>query len=169
VEVDPYIADGEVPAVEHVVPLPGIAAVPVTAGAGLIPGDASSVAPSGMPVGETVEPVPRPSGEVAPMLGVGLAIPLICAVAALQTTSTGRTAAINADLIGILLLKTWDRALPNHEPHAVRSAAADVQCCGQRRTSEQVTRSPVRSIKYDFILDPDVSASLRECLWLSED
>jgi hypothetical protein len=77
VEVDPYIVDGEVPTVEHVVLLLGIEIVPVTpVGAGLMPGDAISVAPRGMPVGETVEPAPRPSGDVAPMLGVGLAIPL---------------------------------------------------------------------------------------------
>ena len=109
--VDPYIPDGEVPTVEHVVLLPGIAIVPVTMGAGLMPGDASSVAPRGMPVEETVEPVPSPSGEVAPMLGVGLAIPFICAVAALQTTSAGKTAAINENLIGILLLKIWNSVL----------------------------------------------------------
>jgi hypothetical protein len=47
-----------------------------------------------MPVGETVEPVVMPSGEVAPMEGVGLAIPLTCAMAALQKMSAGRTAAI---------------------------------------------------------------------------
>jgi hypothetical protein len=40
-----------------------------------------------------------PSGEVAPMLGVGLAIALIWALAALQTMSAGRSAAINAALI----------------------------------------------------------------------
>jgi hypothetical protein len=101
--VDPNIPDGEVPMVEHVVPLLGIAIVPVaSAGAGLTPGDAISVEPKGMPVGETVEPVPMPSGEVAPMVGVGLAIPLTCAVAALQTTSAGRIAAIHDNLIGNL-------------------------------------------------------------------
>jgi hypothetical protein len=82
VAADPYIVDGAVPTVEHIVPVVGIAIVPVTpVGAGLIPGDASSVAPRGMPVGETVEPVPRPSGDVAPMLGVGVAAP--CATATL--------------------------------------------------------------------------------------
>jgi hypothetical protein len=76
-DVAPNIDDGEVPMVEHVVPLLGIVIVPVaSAGAGLAPGDAISVEPRGMPVGETVEPVPMPSGEVAPMVGVGLAIPL---------------------------------------------------------------------------------------------
>jgi hypothetical protein len=51
-----------------------------------------------MPVEETVEPVVMPSGEVAPMDGVGLAIPLTCAMAALQTTSAKRPAAINENL-----------------------------------------------------------------------
>ena len=81
----------------------GIEIVPVASpGAGLMPGDAISVEPRGMPVGETVEPVPLPSGEVAPIVGVGLAIPLICAMAALQTTSAGRIATIHENLIGNL-------------------------------------------------------------------
>jgi hypothetical protein len=78
--------------------LPGIETVPVTMGAGLTPGEAISVDPKGMPVGETAEPIVMPSGDVAPMLGVGLTIALTCALAALQTTSAGRTAAINAAL-----------------------------------------------------------------------
>jgi hypothetical protein len=84
------------------VPPAGIAIVPVTMGAGLTPGDAISVEPKGMPVGETVEPVVMPSGEVTPMLGVGLTIALTCALATLQATSAGRTAAINAALTRIL-------------------------------------------------------------------
>jgi hypothetical protein len=104
--VDPNIDDGAVPMVEHVVLPLGIAIVPVASpGAGLTPGDAISVEPRGMPVGETVEPVPIPSGEVAPMVGVGLAIPFICAMATLQTSSVGKIAAINEILIGLLLLK----------------------------------------------------------------
>jgi hypothetical protein len=99
--VDPNIDDGAVPMVEHVVPLLGIAIVPVASpGAGLTPGDAISVEPRGMPAGETAEPVPIPSGEVAPMVGVGLAIPLTCATATLQTKSAGRIAAINDTLTG---------------------------------------------------------------------
>jgi len=102
--VDPNIDDGGVPTVEHVVPMLGMEIVPVTpVGAGLIPGDAISVEPRGMPVCETAEPVPILSGEVAPMVGVGLAIPPTCAMAVLQMTSAGRTAAINDNLIGILL------------------------------------------------------------------
>jgi hypothetical protein len=104
--MDPNIDDGAVPMVEHVVLLLGIAIVPVASpGAGLIPGDAISVAPRGMPVGETVEPAPIPSGEVAPMVGVGVAIPLTCAMATLQTSSVGKIAAISESLIGRLLLK----------------------------------------------------------------
>jgi len=95
------------------VPLLGIVIVPVaSAGAGLTPGDAISVEPRGMPVGETVEPVPMPSGEVAPMVGVGLAIPLTCAMAPLQTISATRIAVIHDNLIGNLPLKP---ALPRRE------------------------------------------------------
>jgi hypothetical protein len=105
--VDPYIVDGEVPKVEHVTPLLGVEVVPVTPmGAGLTPGDAISVEPSGMPVCEIPEPAPKPSGEVAAMVGVGLAIPLTCAMAvALQRTSAGMTAAINGNLMVDLLLE----------------------------------------------------------------
>jgi hypothetical protein len=68
---DPNIPDGEVPTVEHAVPLPGIATEPVEEpGSGLIPGEASSVDPSGMPVGETGPPALLPSGEVSLSEGV---------------------------------------------------------------------------------------------------
>jgi hypothetical protein len=118
--VDPNMDDGAVPMVEHAVPLPGVVIVPVTIGAGLTPGDAISVAPNGMPVGETVEPVPMLSGEVAPMLGVGLAIPLTCAMAGLQTASAGRTAAINENLMGVLLLQPASaRPAPAGDPERI--------------------------------------------------
>jgi hypothetical protein len=100
--VDPNIDDGAVPMVEHVVPLLGIAMVPVASpGAGLTPGDAISVEPSGIPVGETDEPVAvMPSGVVVARLGVGLAIPLTCARAALQTNSAARIAVLSDNLVG---------------------------------------------------------------------
>jgi hypothetical protein len=101
--LDPNMEDGDVPRVEHDVPLLGAAMVPVTMGAGLTPGDAISVEPSGMPVGETVEPML--SGEVTPMLGVGLAIPLTCAMAGFQRTSAGRMAAVNENLMDGFLLQ----------------------------------------------------------------
>jgi hypothetical protein len=73
-----------------------------------------------MPVGETVEPVSIPSGEVAPMVGVGVAIPLTCAMATLQTKSAGTTAAINENLIGALGLPT---ASPRQAPLSISFAA----------------------------------------------
>jgi hypothetical protein len=106
--VDPNVPDGEVAKFEHAVPLLvlGIVIVPVTPlGAGLTPGDASSVAPNGIPVGELAEPVAMPSGEVSPIVGVGVAVPT-CAMATLQMKSAGRTAAINENLIGVLRLQT---------------------------------------------------------------
>ncbi len=118
--VDPNIDDGAVPMVEHVVLLLGIAIVPVASpGAGLTPGDAISVEPRGMPVGETAEPVPIPSGEVAPMVGVGLAIPLTCAMATLHRTSTGMTAATNKNRMGVLRLPA---ALPQRAPMSISFA-----------------------------------------------
>src|SRR5271155_97571 len=88
--------------VEQLAPLPGMAIAPGTpAGAGLIPGDGISVEPRGIPVGETVDPVSMPSGEVAPMVDVGLAIPPNWAIAALQTRSGERNEAINESLIGV--------------------------------------------------------------------
>jgi hypothetical protein len=111
--------------VEHVVPPLGMEIVPVTLGAGLTPGDAISVEPRGIPVGPTAEPVPVPNGDVAPMEGVGLAIPLTCAMAALQTTSAGKIAAINDNLIWNPLLKPAfiddpERALATSIKAAVR-------------------------------------------------
>jgi hypothetical protein len=114
-EVDPNTDDGEVPKVEHVVLLLGIAMVPVASpGAGLTPGDAISVEPNGMPVGETGEPVVAiPSGEVAPRVGVGVAIPLTCAIAALQTKSAARIAAVDDNVTGKkALMELLCRSLP---------------------------------------------------------
>jgi hypothetical protein len=107
--------------VEQVVPLLGIEIVPVTpVGAGLMPGDAISVEPRGMPVGETAEPVPMPSGEVAPMVGVGLAIPVTCAMAALQMKSAGMTAATSGKRIGLLRLTAGS---PRRAPMSIGFAA----------------------------------------------
>jgi hypothetical protein len=73
VVVEPNIWDDAVPRVEHAVPLPGVAIVPVGLnGSGLVPAEPISVAPSGIPVGETVEPDMLPSGEVVSIDGVGV-------------------------------------------------------------------------------------------------
>ena len=66
---DPNIVDGAVPMVEHTV-LPMLPAAEV--GAGLTPGDAISVEPSGMPVPPTGALGPIPSGEVTESEGVGI-------------------------------------------------------------------------------------------------
>jgi hypothetical protein len=73
VVVEPGIADDALPVIEQ--------------GNGLSPGGVSSVAPMVVPVGATDEPGVMPSGEVAPMLGVGLPIPLTCATAEPQLNS----------------------------------------------------------------------------------
>jgi hypothetical protein len=101
VVLEPYIWDDETPSVEHDVPPEGIAIVPVgLGGTGLIPAVVISVEPNGIPVGEMDEPVDAPpSGEVAPIAGVGTAIPLICPRATLPAKGAGRAAAIGKNLI----------------------------------------------------------------------
>ena len=80
-----------------------MAMVPVAfVGSGLTPGDAISVEPIGIPVGETDEPDVIPSGVVAPTAGTGSSIVLICAVAAPLKKSAGSTAATNVSLILLL-------------------------------------------------------------------
>ncbi|WP_456638032.1 hypothetical protein [Bradyrhizobium sp. USDA 10063] len=92
VAVDPNIWAGAVPTVEQTVPLLGMAMVPVAgAASGLTPGDESSVAPNGIPVGEIGEPA-LPSGEVASSVGVGVAMPVTCATAAFPANNAGRRA-----------------------------------------------------------------------------
>ena len=85
-----------IPPPSKVVGEPDIAdEVPVVVqGNGLSPGDASCVAPMGIPVGATDEPGVMPSGEVAPMPGVGLPIPPTCAKAESQLSSTAAAVTI---------------------------------------------------------------------------
>jgi hypothetical protein len=78
---------------KHIVLVPVIPVVPV--GTGLTPGNASSVAPMGIPVGATGEPGAMPSGEVAPIAGIGLPIPPTCAKTGVQPKSAACIAAIN--------------------------------------------------------------------------
>jgi len=99
--VDPNIVDGEVPTVEHAVPLLvlGIVIVPVTpVGAGLSPPEIISVAPSPIPVDPTAAPVLASSGDVAPSVGVVGNVPT-CAAASLQARSAAIATAVNANLI----------------------------------------------------------------------
>jgi hypothetical protein len=103
VAFEPNIWDDAVPRVEQPVALPGVVMVPVASdGSGLVPAEPISVAPSGIPVGDTDEPDTLPSGEVAPIAGVGVTIALTCALAALHARSIGKAAAINQSFMGIL-------------------------------------------------------------------
>jgi hypothetical protein len=57
-------------------PLPGIAMVPVgLVGAGLVPAELISVAPSGIPVLPTDVPFVMSSGEVVLTEGIGITMP----------------------------------------------------------------------------------------------
>ena len=99
VAVDPNIPDGEAPRVEHVVPLLGIAIVPVEAvGIGLTPGEAISVEPIGIPAAPTGAPGPLPSGEVTPSEGVGVTVPT-WANAGLQPNRSEATAIVKKRFI----------------------------------------------------------------------
>lgn len=109
-------------------PLPAIAVVSVEeVGMGLVPGDASSVEPNGIPVGETDEPDVIPSGEVAPMAGVGTAIAPTCASATWLTKSAGRTATVNESRLRVLRGKTapWRlEPMPVNSPTGSLGASA---------------------------------------------
>jgi hypothetical protein len=96
VAVDPDVPDGEVPKVEHAVPMPGIVVVPM--GDGLTPGDAISVAPNGIPAPPTDEPVLLPSGDVMPTEGIAVTAPT-WANTGLQHNKGRATAPIKNDLM----------------------------------------------------------------------
>jgi hypothetical protein len=87
--VEPDDPDVELCMPEHVVPESAMLDT-----LGLTPGDASSVAPRGMPVGATGEPGPIPSGDVIPSPGAA-SEPPTCAKAGLQTKSVAVIATIN--------------------------------------------------------------------------
>jgi hypothetical protein len=77
---------------------------------GLTPGVDSSVEPSGIPVAPTVLVV-VPSGDVAPMLGVVVAI---CAKAMFQPNSAGIVNASNARRMSHLLMQAG--SVEPHDP-----------------------------------------------------
>jgi hypothetical protein len=107
VVLEPDIPGDGFPIAKQVVPLPVAPIVPV--GAELSPGDASSVAPMGIPAGGTGEPGAMPSGEVAPIPGIGLPIP-IWEKAAPQPKGTVAIAAIKVRIIaGCSLLRLGTR------------------------------------------------------------
>lgn len=106
---DPNMSVGAVATVEQTIPLSGIAIVPVAgAASGLTPADESSVAPSGMPVGEIGAPGLEPRGDVAEIVGVGIAMPVICASATCPDESARRIATVWESFIYVLHDKTID-------------------------------------------------------------
>jgi hypothetical protein len=103
VAADPNIPAGAVPTVEQTAPPFGMAIVPVEGPAsGLTPEAGTSVAPIGMPVGETGDPAPPLSGDVPSSVGVGDGMAVICANATLPINKAGTTAAATDNLMGLL-------------------------------------------------------------------
>ena len=127
IAVEPYISEGEVATVEHAVLLlvVGIVMVPAKpVGPGLTPPDLISVEPSGIPVGELAEPIPMPSGEVAPIVGVGSTVPsTTCAMATLPAKTAEKTAANSEILTGF--------ATPRRGSFATSSVGARLSDIGQ--------------------------------------
>jgi len=128
------IPDDELAIAEQVVPKPVIPMVPLVAG--LSPGDASSVAPMGIPVGETDEPGVMPSGEVAAIPGVGMPTPATCAAAGMQPKSATCIAAINTRRIVVSIFsdaaihpKMTDRADHHCRSHRSVLARSRRLCC----------------------------------------
>jgi len=120
IALDPYISTGEVATVEHAVLLlvVGMEMVPAKpAGAGLTPADVISVEPNGIPVSVLAEPIPTPSGAVAPIVGVGVTVSSTCAMATLQNAV--RAAATSEILIGVICLQT---ASPRRAPMSISFA-----------------------------------------------
>jgi hypothetical protein len=129
---DPNISLGPVPTVEHTAPLLGMAIVPVAgAASGLTPPAVTSVAPSAIPGGETGDPAPSPSGDVALMLGVGVDITAICAWATFP--ASGTRIVVNIAVNRIVM------TLPSHPWRDPRAAAQPHFRCS--RSSDGRARS----------------------------
>jgi hypothetical protein len=100
VVVEPTIPDAGFPIAEPVMPEPVNPVAPVVPlGSGLTPGDASSAAPKGIPVGGTGEPGPMPNGDVAPMPGLLLMAPTCAKAAPAQLNSNADAVTIAKRLI----------------------------------------------------------------------
>jgi hypothetical protein len=158
--LEPDIPDDELPVAEHVVPFPVIPMVPLVAG--LSPGDASSVAPMGIPVGATDEPGVMPSGEVAAIPGVGVPTPPTCANTGLLPNSAASNAVVNTRriMISIVVTQRTDRANRSTSPTLVDlivwcllDLADFVAGLLRQRTATsrlEINRWPARTIKLQF-------------------
>ena len=136
----PTVPDAGLPIGEPVAPEPANPIVPL--GTGLSPGDVSSVAPKGTPVGETVEPGPMPSGDVAPMPGLVL-MPPTCAKAKPQLNSSADAVTIAKRVImGSTSYSGYSSRLPiRRDDNAIKRPAKAsrglprlVRCCFDRQT-----------------------------------
>lgn len=85
----PVAASAEVPSVGH----------PIVLDIELVPGSASSIAPSGIPVGGTAGVWPRASGEAASGEG---ALPVVCARAKLVVKHAATSAAVASNFLMVL-------------------------------------------------------------------
>ena len=75
---------------------------------GLTPGDASSVAPRGIPAGATGDPGPMPSGDVMPSgEGPQMLIPPTCASAEPQPKRTAARVVITKRTSQVDLVSCW--------------------------------------------------------------
>jgi hypothetical protein len=161
--VEPNISEGDVATVEHavLVVVVGMVIVPVTpVGSGLTPGEVISVEPSGIPAGEPEPPIATPSGEVAPIVGVGVTVPSncpsTCAIATLQTKSAGRIAATSNDFTNVRGLKAALPATPGCDMEWLPSLSERVLSLP---AADSVSLRPGRwtarsacSIKYAFMV-----------------
>jgi hypothetical protein len=132
VVLEPDIPDDGLPVTMHVVPFPVIPIVP--AGTPLSPGDASSVAPMGIPVGGTGKPGAMPSGEVMPSgEGTGAPVPT-WEKAAPQPKSTVAITAIKVRIIaGCSLLRLGIRPSRSqdhsHDMYRSTWGSLVLRCC----------------------------------------
>jgi hypothetical protein len=130
--LEPDIPNDGLPMAKHVVLFPVIPIV--AAAAGLSPGDASSVAPVGIPAGGTGEPGAMPSGEVKPSgEGTGAPVPT-WEKAAPQSKSTVAITAIKVRIIAgcsLLRLGTRPSRSQDHSHDVYRSTWGSLvlRCC----------------------------------------
>jgi hypothetical protein len=158
--LEPDIPDDELPVAEHVVPFPVIPMVPLVAG--LSPGDASSIAPMGIPVGATDEPGVMPNGEVAAIPGDGVPTPPTCANTGLLPNSAASSAVVNTRriMISIVMTQRTERANRSTSPTLVDligrcllDLADFVAGLLHQRTATsrlEINRWPARTIKLPF-------------------
>jgi hypothetical protein len=143
--------------------------VPVTpVGTGLRPAEVISVEPSGIPAGDAPEPDVMPSGDVAPIVGVGVTVPSngmsACARATLQENSAARTTAADTNLVGIFRLPIeLRRQAPTSVVFATGSLAVRLSDIGQSPEIAAKLCDHQQRQMFNF----SSRASSRFCCWAS--